>query len=53
MLVNNQYPWAPSTKNNNTTPFIKTNEIVKNGIITTSVLDHVRVDRFGEMYLNK
>ena len=33
------------------TPLLK--QIVKNGIITSFVLDHVRVDRFGQMYLNK
>ena len=32
-------------------PLLK--QIVKNVIITSFVLDHVRVDRFGEMYLNK
>ena len=36
---------------NITTPFIKQN--VKNGIITSFVLDHIRVDRFGEMCLAK
>ena len=39
-----------SNETEKTTPFIN---FVKNGNITSSVLDHVRVDRFGERYMNK
>ena len=40
--------FCPGTKER---PLLK--KIVEKGIITSFVLDHVRVDRFGEMCLNK